>query len=178
MANRESQPVHPWLEESVYEPKRKHSVNLVIQSVDELVNRRKQDGNTRISLATIVAASKRLDPKGTGVAHTTILENTEAYEYYKKHRTASSKTMKRRKRYVSAEISEPDETRDPAFMKRRQTYMTWRRAELVDELLRVQQERDRFQEQWLDANDNLLQWQLQVLNAEQQQEMGQATRKK
>lgn len=46
--------------------------------------------------------------------------------------------------------------------------MTWRRAELVDELLRVQQECDRFQEQWLDASDNLLQWQLRALEAEKQ----------
>lgn len=65
-------------------------------------------------------------------------------------------------------MSEPDVARDPAFAKRRQSYMSWRRAELVDELLRVQQERDHFQEQWLDASDNVLQWQLRALEAEKQ----------
>ena len=78
MSKRKSQPSPAWLEESVYEPKRKHSVDLVKQSVDALVTQRKQGSKTRISLATIVATSKQLDPTGTGVAHTTILENAEA----------------------------------------------------------------------------------------------------
>jgi hypothetical protein len=56
-----------------------------------------------------------------------------------------------------ADESEPAIAQDPASAKRRQSYMSWRRAELVDELLRVREERDRFQEQWLDASDNLLQ---------------------
>ncbi len=170
MSKRKSQPAPPWLQESVYEPKRKHSVDLVKQSVDALVNQRKQDNKTRISLATIVATSKQLDPTGIGVAHTTILENAEAYAYYKKHRTTSPKTVKRRNQRISADLSEPDSAQDPAFAKRRQYYMTWRRAELVDELLRVREERDRFQEQWLDASDNLLQWQLRALEAEKQLE--------
>jgi hypothetical protein len=76
--------------------------------------------------------------------------------------------VKRRNQRVSAEMSEPDVAQNPVFAKRRQHYMTWRKAELVDELLRVQQERDRFQEQWLDANDSLLQWQLRALEAEKQ----------
>src|SRR5712691_2637970 len=136
MSKRKSQPAPTWLEDSVYEPKRKHSVDLVKQSIDALVNQRKQGSKTRISLATIVATSKQLDPTGTGVAHTTILENAEAYAYYKKYRTVSSKTMKRRNQRVSAEMSEPDIAQNPAFAKRRQHYMTWRRVELVDELLR------------------------------------------
>jgi hypothetical protein len=78
--------------------------------------------------------------------------------------------VKRRNQRVSADMSEPDIVQDPAFAKRRQYYMTWRRAELVDELLRVREERDRFHEQWLDASDNLLQWQLRALEAEKQLE--------
>ncbi len=170
MSKRNSQPAPTWLEDSVYEPKRKHSVDLVKQSVDTLVNQRKQGSKIRISLATIVATSKQLDPTGIGVAHTTILENAEAYAYYKKHRTTSSKTVKRRNQRVSADMSEPDIAQDPALEKRRQYYMSWRRAELVEELLRVREERDRFQEQWLDASDNLLQWQLRTLELEKQQE--------
>ncbi len=166
MSKRKSQPAPTWLEDSVYEPKRKHSVELVKQSVDTLVNQRKQGSKTQISLATIVATSKQLDPTGTGVAHTTILENAEAYAYYKKYRTTSSKTVKRRNQRISADLSEPDSAQDPAFAKRRQYYMTWRRAELVDELLRVREERNRFQEQWLDASDNLLQCQLRADLAE------------
>jgi hypothetical protein len=169
MSKRKSQPAPTWLEESVYEPKRKHSVALIKQSVDVLVNQRKQGSKIRISLATIVATSKQLDPTGTGVAHTTILENAEAYAYYQKYRTTHSKPVKRRNQLVSADLSEPDMAQDPAFAKRRQYYMSWRRAELVDELLRIREERDRFQEQWLDTSDNLLQWQLRALEAEKRQ---------
>jgi hypothetical protein len=176
-STRKSPPAPVWLEESVYEPKRQHSVDLVKRSVDVLVTQRKQDGKTRISLATIVMTSKQLDPTGTGVAHTTILENADAYAYYKRYRTASPKTGKRRNQRASAEMSKPDVAQDPSLTKRRQYYMTWRRAELVDELLRVQQERDRFQEQWLDASDNLLQWQLRALEAEQQKETKRAAMK-
>jgi hypothetical protein len=168
MSKRKSQPVPTWLEASIYEPKRKHSVDLVKQSVDALVNQRKQGNKTRVSLATIVATSKQLGPTGTGVAHTTILENAEAYAYYKKYRTTSSKTVKRRNQSGSPETTEQPVTNDPALEKRRRYYMAWRRAELVDELLRVRQERDQFQEQWLDASDNLLQWQLRALEAEKQ----------
>lgn len=168
MSKRKSQPAPTWLQESVYEPKRKHSVDLVKQSVDVLVNRRKQGSKTRISLATIVATSKQLDPTGTGVAHTTILENAEAYAYYKKYRTTSPRTVKHRTQRSFSETTEPPVAEDPTHAKRRQYYMTWRRAELVDELLRVQQERDDFQEQWLDVSDNLLQWQLRALEAEKQ----------
>ncbi|WP_157506268.1 hypothetical protein [Ktedonobacter racemifer] len=81
-------------------------MDLVKQSVDVLVNQRKQDRKTRISLSTIVATSKQLDPTGTGVAHTTILENAEAYSYYKKHRTTSPKTVKRRSQRVFAAMPE------------------------------------------------------------------------
>ncbi|GHO72214.1 hypothetical protein KSC_111060 [Ktedonobacter sp. SOSP1-52] len=137
MSKRKSQPAPSWLEDSVYEPKRQHSVDLVKQSVDTLVSQRKQGSKVQISLATIVATSKQLDPTGTGVAHTTILENAEAYAYYKKYRTTASKAVKRRNQRVSIDMSEPDSAQDPAFAKRRQSYMTWRRAELVDELLRV-----------------------------------------
>src|SRR5579883_3423516 len=101
MSKRKSQPAPTWLEDSVYEPQRKHSV-------DTLVNQRKQGSKVRISLATIVATSKQLDPIGVGVAHTTILENAEAYAYYKTHRTTTAKTGKHRNRHVSAEMSESD----------------------------------------------------------------------
>jgi hypothetical protein len=60
MSKRKSRPAPIWLEESVYEPKRKHSVDLVKQSVDTLVNQRKQNNKTRISLATSIINSMLL----------------------------------------------------------------------------------------------------------------------
>ena len=95
-STRKSQSAPAWLEENVYEPKRKHSVDLVKQSVDALVAQRKQGSKTRISLTTIVAISKQLDPTGVGVPHTTILENADISAYDKKSQIPSSKTVKRR----------------------------------------------------------------------------------
>ena len=71
-----------WLDEAVYAPKRQRTFELVKQAVDTLVERRKLDGITRISLNTIVATTKQQDPAGRGIAHTAILENEEAYAYY------------------------------------------------------------------------------------------------
>jgi hypothetical protein len=86
-------------------------------------------------------------------------------------------TWSRYNQRVSADMNEPPEASNPTHAKRRQYYMSWRRAELVDELLRVQQERDDFQEQWLDVSDNLLQWQLRALEAEKHLEAKQLTMK-
>src|SRR5947199_10262569 len=77
-----------WLDAAVYEPKRQRTFDLVKRAVDTLVEQRKQDGVTRISLNSIVATAKQQDPVGQGIAHTSILENEEAYAYYKKFRTA------------------------------------------------------------------------------------------
>jgi hypothetical protein len=41
-------------------------------------------------------------------------------------------------------------------------------ASATGSLALIAQERDQFQEQWLDAYDNLLQWQLRALEAEKQ----------
>src|SRR2546427_6268507 len=78
-----------WLNETVYEPKRQRTFDLVKRAVDTLVEHRQQDGTTRISLNSIIATAKQLDPAGQGIAHTSILENEEAYAYYKRFRTAS-----------------------------------------------------------------------------------------
>src|SRR5262249_3890140 len=83
-----------WLKETVYEPKRQRTFDLVKQATDALVEQRRQDGTTRVSLNSIVAMSKQKDPAGKGIAHTTILENEEAYAYYKKHRTATRSTKR------------------------------------------------------------------------------------
>jgi hypothetical protein len=150
----------------VYAPKRQRTFDLVKQAVDMLVEQRKQDGITRISLNTIIATTRQLDPAGKGVAHTAILENEEAYAYYKRYRTADK--PKRRQptpRNVDARrVIKAD--RDQARV--RQRYKKLNREDLVVRLLSVEQQYAELYERYLATNDKLLEWQLRAEQAEAQ----------
>src|SRR5579863_5042265 len=71
-----------WLREQVYQPKRQRTINLVRQSIDAL-----REAQARISLASIAARSRELDPDGIGVSESTILANEEARSYYEQYRS-------------------------------------------------------------------------------------------
>jgi hypothetical protein len=155
-----------WLDAAVYEPKRQRTFDLVKQTVDTLVEQRKQDGVTRISLNSIVALAKQQDPVGQGIAHTSILENEEAYAYYKKFRTARPPKQRQ-------PASQNGDVRPIIKVGRdqgrvRQRYMKWNRTDLVDHLLMVEQQYAELQERYLATNDQLLEWQLRAEAAEVQ----------
>jgi len=73
---------HPWLEEKVYAKLRRRTVDLVRRSVDAL-----RKDKQRVSLSTVAAKSKELDPDHRGVSESAILDNQEARAYYKQHRS-------------------------------------------------------------------------------------------
>jgi hypothetical protein len=147
-----------WLNEAVYEPKRRRTVELVKQAVDTLIEQRKQDSTIRISLNTIVATAKQQDPTGQGIAHTAILENEEAYAYYKRYRTTGKPTKQpSAKRQENTRLiikGDRDQTRV------RQRYLKWSREELVNQLLLVEQQYAELHERYLALNDQLLEGQL------------------
>jgi hypothetical protein len=153
-----------WLEEAVYEPKRQRTFELVKQAVDTLIKRREQDGITRISLTTIIATARELDPAGKGVAHTAILENEEAYAYYKRFRTASK--PKKQQSTARNGDTRPVIKADRDQARVRQRYMKLNREELVDQLLSVEQQYAELHERYLAMSDRLLEWQLQAEVAE------------
>ncbi len=163
-----------WLNEAVYEPKRQRTFELVKQAVDALVEQRKRDGTTRISLTTIMATARQLDPVGKGVAHTAILENEEAYAYYKRHRTANRPT--KRQSTPRNGDARPVIKADRDQARVRQRYMKLNREELVDQLLSVEHQYAELHERYLAMNDKLLEWQLRaeqaesLLNAQQEQQ--------
>ncbi len=164
-----------WLNETVYEPKRQRTVELVKQAVDTLVEQRKQDSTTRISLNTIVAMTKQQDQAGRGIAHTAILENDEAYAYYKRHRTASKPAKQQPKRRVQTRLvikAERDEQRV------RQRYLKWSREELVNQLLLVERHYAELHTRYLTMNDKLLEWQLRAEQAESRLNQQKTTTKK
>jgi len=152
-----------WLNEAVYEPKRQRTFEVVKRAVDTLLEQRKLDGTTRISLNTIVAMAKHQDPEGRGIAHTAILENDEAYAYYKQHRTASQPAKQQPKRRVQTRPvikAERDEKRV------RQRYLKLSREELVNQLLLVEQQYAELHTRYLAMNDKLLEWRLCAEEAE------------
>ena len=160
-----------WLDATVYEPKRQHTFEVVKRAVDTLAEQREQDGTTRISLNTIVAMAKQQDPAGQGIAHTSILENEQAYAYYKKFRTARPAKQRQHAQGETALMIKAD--RDQSRV--RQRYMRWNRTELVNHLLSVEQQYAKLHERYLATNDKLLEWQLRAeeagaqLNAQQEQ---------
>jgi hypothetical protein len=155
-----------WLDAAVYEPKRQRTFDLVKRAVDTLVEQRQQDGTTRISLNSIVTTAKQLDPAGQGIAHTSILENEEAYAYYKRFRTAS--TPKKRERVRQNVDAAPVIKVDRDQGRVRQRYMKLNRVELVDQLLFVEQQYAELHERYLGVNDTQLEWQLRAEQAEAQ----------
>jgi hypothetical protein len=155
-----------WLDAAVYEPKRQRTFDLVKHAVDTLVEQRQQDGTTRISLNSIVATAKQLDPAGQGIAHTSILENEEAYVYYKRFRTAS--IPKKRERVLRNADAKPVIKTDRDQGRVQQRYMKRNRQELVDHLLSLEQQYAELHERYLAVNDKLLEWQLCAEVAEAQ----------
>jgi len=83
---------HPWLEEKVYTYLRQRTVDLVKRSVDAL-----RKNKQRVSLSTIVAKSKELDPEHRGISESAILDNLEARAYYEQHRSWQDSSRKRAK---------------------------------------------------------------------------------
>jgi len=165
-----------WLDAAVYEPKRQRTFALVKRAVDTLVEQRKLDGTTRISLNSIVTTAKRLDPTGQGIAHTSILENEEAYAYYKRFRTAS-KSKKRQPTPRNGD-ARPVIKADRDQVRVRQRYMKLNREELVNQLLSVEQQYAQLHERYLAVNDKLLEWQLRAEQAEAQLKAQQEPRSK
>jgi hypothetical protein len=155
-----------WLDAAVYEPKRQRTFEIVKRAVDTLVEQRNQDGVTRISLTTIVAMAKQQDPAGQGIAHTSILENEEAYAYYKKFRTA--RPAQQRQHAPTRDETAPVIKADRDQARVRQRYMQWNRANLVDRLLFVEQQYAELNTRYLGMNDKLLEWQLRAEAAEAQ----------
>ncbi len=113
-----------------------------------------------------IATAKQLDLDGQGIAHTSILENEEAYAYYKRFRTAHP--PKQRQPASPNSVTAPIIKADRNQIRVRQRYMKWKRPDLVDHLITVEQQYAELQERYLATCDQLLEWQLRAQTAEAQ----------
>jgi hypothetical protein len=151
----------PWLREKVYQPKQQRTVNLVKESVKALRKEKK-----RISLSTIEAKSKDLDPNRKGVHRNTILSNEEARSYYEKYCS-----QKRRKHRRPVKVEDRPDRRvrikvDRDLNRARQRYLKLSKEELVSRLLEVEQDYAESEERWLQTNEELMTLQLRAEQAE------------
>src|SRR6266700_2646567 len=71
-----------WLQEQVYAPKKQRTTDLVKRSIESLLKERQ-----RISLTSIAAISKTIDPTGQGISESAVLNNEEARTLYEQRRT-------------------------------------------------------------------------------------------
>ncbi len=155
-------PAPTWLAEQVYEPKRQRTIDLVRQSVEAL-HREK----ARISLASIAAKSRELDPTGAGISESAILTNEEARAYYERHRSwkhqrrPPTSSQKPEKRLPTGSVKL---TRDE--VRARQRYQRLSKAEVVDRLLAAERSAAEWEQRWLAHQDDVLGFRLRAEQAE------------
>lgn len=158
----------PWLQEKVYDVKKAHTICLVQQAVDDLVEQHKQNPHVRISVATVLARTKGIDPEHVGVSETGLRENDAAWAYFCQHRTWKPLASKR----VTARLDGTDREGHPVKLDRdleavRRRYWGLSKAELVERLIAVEQAYAEREEHWLRLNDQLVIWRQRAELAEQ-----------
>jgi hypothetical protein len=155
-------PAPAWLAEQVYEPKRQRTIDLVRQSVESL-----QREKARISLASIAAKSRELDPTGAGISESAILTNEQARACYEHHRSwkhqrrPPTPPRKPEKRQTAGSMKL---TRDE--VRTRQRYQRLSKEELVDRLCASERNAAEWEQRWLTHQDDALRWRLRAEAAE------------
>jgi len=153
---------HPWLEEKVYAHLRQRTADLVRRSVDAL-----RKDKQRVSLSTVAAMSKELDPEHRGISESAILDNQEARAYYEQHRSWRGPSRKRAKPLVVAPPPSPGVVKPSRDEQRvRQRYLRMSKAALVERLLAVERAAAQERERWIQSQDEVLTWQLRAQTAE------------
>jgi hypothetical protein len=154
----------PWLKEKVYDAKRKRTIDLVKSSIDALLKDRRP-----VSLASVVARSRQIDPAQRGISETAILHNQGARSYYQQHRSWRTKSGKRPGKHAPhtesvAALIKAD--RNIAHV--RYKYLKLSKAELVERLLVLEQAHASLQENWLRTAEEVMEWRLRAERAEAQ----------
>ena len=153
---------HPWLEEKVYTKLRQRTVDLVKQSVDALCKDKQ-----RVSLSTIAAKSKELDPDHRGISESAILDNQEARAYYEQYRSWRGTSRKRAKPLAvippaQSSAAKPGRDEQPV----RQRYLRMSKEALVERLITAERTLAEQRERWLVQQDEVLSFQLRAEQAE------------
>jgi hypothetical protein len=147
-----------WLREQVYAPRRQRTLDCVRQAVDTLVTAKQP-----VSLASIAAMSKRLDPDGRGISTSAILDNAQARAYYEQHRRWTPvRGMRPSTPSASMNLVSPRISFSRDVARARQRYLRLGKSVLVERLLALEHAHAEQEERWLRVNDELLTWKLRA----------------
>lgn len=152
-----------WLAEQVYQPKRQRTIDLVHQAIEALSREK-----ARISLASITAKSKELDPTGAGISESAILTNEEARASYEQHRSWKRQRrppMPSQKPAKRIPTGSTKLARDE--VRARQRYQQLSKATLADRLLAAERTSAEWEQRWLSHQDDVLCWRLRAETAEE-----------
>ena len=153
---------YPWLEEKVSAKLRQRTVDLVKQSVDAL-----RKDKQRVSLATVAAKSKELDPEHRGISESAILDNREARAYYEQHRSWQGNRKRRAMPQAVASPAQPGPVKsDRNEQRARQRYLRMSKETVVDRLITVERIWAQERERWLAQQDEVLTGRLRAEAAE------------
>jgi hypothetical protein len=146
-----------WLQAQVYAPRRQRTLNQVRRAVDALVT-----AHQPVSLASIAAMSKSLDPQGRGISTSAILGNAQARAYYERHRRWTPGRHRRGPSAPSASMSlvRPRISLSRDVTRARRRYLRLGKSLLVERLLALELAYAEQEERWLRVNDELLTWKL------------------
>jgi hypothetical protein len=133
----------------VYERKRQRTTRLTQDAIEFLERDRKP-----ISLASIVAVSRQIDPEGRGVSENGIRTNPDAYENYRVHMTWKGPTRKRAS--SPQKLAREQASRD--LVRAHQRYMRLPKKDLADRLILLEEASVEWEERWLRQADELLTW--------------------
>jgi hypothetical protein len=165
------QEAHPWLEEKVYTRLRQRTVDLVKRSVDGL-----RKDKQRVSLSTVAAKSKELDPEHRGISESAILDNQEARAYYEQYRSWRGSPKKRAKPLAVASPASPGVVKPGRDEQRvRQRYMRMGKEALAERLIITERTLAEQRERWLSQQDEVLTWRLRAEAAEARLNEGTST---
>jgi hypothetical protein len=123
----------------------------------------------RISLATVAAKSKEVDPQHRGISESAILDNQEARAYYEQYRTWQSRRHKRGKVVAGSSPPQPGPIKaDRDEQRVRLRYRRMSKEALVERLLAVERTYAQERARWLSQQDDVLTWRLRAEAAETQ----------
>jgi len=135
---------------------------VVKQSVDVLIKDKQ-----RVSLATVAAKSRELDPEHRGISESAILDNQEARAYYEQHRNWRGSSRKRAKPLTVTSLASSGVVKLGRDEQRvRQRYLRMSKEALVERLIIAERTQAEQQERWLTQQDEALTWRLRAEAAE------------
>jgi hypothetical protein len=142
-----------WLR-TVYSARRERTTQLVRMSVDAL-----QKEGKPVSITSVVAVSRRLDPQGKGVSESALLHNPDARAHYDAHRTwTGARTGRGMPRERASQPARVKLDRDLARASQR--YSRLRKRDLVERVIAAEQACAEHEQRWLRTADELFAWML------------------